>query len=281
MKNNTPTPRPARSLNPFFRHWRRATLLLATVALAGVTGTATAQTFTIVSNWFVTNNVASTHIATGDVNRGLAYSAVSNQVFICNKGVTGSGSTPAIDVFNATNGSYIGSASMTGVSAGTFLLDQVVVADDGILYGLNLQQTASSGMKLYQWTNWNSAPSVAYSGDPTGGIVSRRLGGDNLAVQGSGVNTVILAPATTASGIQATTNVVLFSTTDGATFTPKLLQIGNMPAPTSGGNGPAIAVAFYTNNTFLFKQNGSTLYLVRGIRRQLCQPHEPRPGNGY
>jgi hypothetical protein len=262
MKTTIKTPSPVNCSNPLFRI-APCTALLALLVLMGASPVARAQNnFTVVSNWFVTNGVASTHIATGDVNRGLAYSAVSNQVYVCNKGVTGSGTTPAIDVFNATNGAYLGSASMTGVSSGTFLLDQIAVADDGILYGINLQQTAVTGMKLYQWTNWNTAPSVAFSGDPTGGLVSRRMG-DNLAIQGSGTNTVILAPTTTASGTQATTNVVLFSTTNGSTFTATLLQIGNMPAPTSANNGPAIAVSFYTNNTFLFKQNGGTLYLVQ------------------
>jgi hypothetical protein len=68
---------------------------------------------------------------------------------------------------------------------------------------------------------------------------------------------------TTASGTLATTNLVLFSTRNGQDFTPTVLNITNIPVPPSGNNGPTIAVAFYTNNTFLFKQGGASLYLVQ------------------
>ena len=41
------------------------------------------------------------------------------------------------------------------------------------------------------------------------------------------------------------------------------MAISGVPAPPSGNNGPATAVSFYTNNTFLFKQGGTSLYLVQ------------------
>ena len=102
---------------------------------------------------------------------------------------------------------------------------------------------------------------MAFSGDPIGGAISGKRMGDNIAIQGAGTGTIVLVPVET--GTQATTNVVLFSTTDGVTFTPKLLNIGGMAAPPSGNNGPQIAVTFYTNNTFLYKQGGTAIYLVQ------------------
>jgi len=240
-------------LNP-----RAILTVLATCAFFGLATLAGAQQYTISGNWFVTNNVVSStnHITAGDVNRGLAYSAISNQVYVCNKG------TPAIDVLDAATGNYLGSAVTTGVAGGTFLLDQVAVADDGIIYGANLSTgVGSSPFKIYQWTNWNTAPYLSFSGDPSGGTLTSLRMGDNLVVQGSGTGTVLLAPMT--SSTRATTNVVLFSTTDGMNFTPTVLNITNLPVPSSGNNGPAIAVSFYTNNTFLFKQNGAALYLVQ------------------
>ena len=249
-----------------FSNWIHGTTIIAllTCAFFSLANPASAQFYLVSSNWFATTNVLSStnHICNGDVNRSLAYSAVSNQVYVCNKGTTGSGSTPAIDVLDAGTGNYIGSAVMTGVASGTFLLDQVAVADDGVIYGINLQQLVSSGVSLYQWTNWQTAPHVSFSGDPSGATLSRRMG-DNLVVKGSGTSTVLLAPMTTASGTQATTNLVLFSTADGMNFAPTVLYITNIPVPPSGNNGPAIAVGFYTNNTFLFKQGGTSIYLVQ------------------
>ena len=57
--------------------------------------------------WTVANGTA--HIATGDVNRSVAYSAPANQVYVVNKGISGSGTTPAIDVFDGTGGAFLGS----------------------------------------------------------------------------------------------------------------------------------------------------------------------------
>src|SRR5579862_3753887 len=110
-----------------------------------------AQKYLITSNWFA--NVGTNHIAVGDANRGLCYSALSNVVFVCNKGV------PAIDAFDALTGNSLGSVPTTGVSGGTFLLNQAGVADDGDLYSGNLSTAiGSSAYKLYQWTNWTTAP---------------------------------------------------------------------------------------------------------------------------
>jgi hypothetical protein len=253
-----------------FRWLRQAGLVLLTAIVScGLTDHARAQHFIISSNWFVTtNSVANTdpstglHIAAGDVNRGLAYNALSNQILVCNKGVNGSGTMASIDVLDAVTGAYAGTAATNGISGGTFLLDQVVAADDGVIYSANLSTAVgSTAFKIYQWTNWQTPSHIAFSGDPSGGTFTSRRMGDNLVAQGSGTNTVLLAPMT--SSTTATTNVVLFSTTDGIAFTPTVLNIVNIPVPTSGNNGPAIAVSFYTNNTFLFKQNGAPLYLVQ------------------
>jgi hypothetical protein len=243
--------------------------LLVAAAFFGLTNLASAQNFLISSNWFVPTNVLSSinHICNGDVNRGLAYSSPSNQVYVCNKGITGSGTLPAIDVLDANNGNYLGSFATNGIAVGNFLLDQIVTADDGVTYGANLTTAiGTTAFKLYQWTNWQTAPVAIFSGDPSGGTLTSFRMGDNLVVQGSGSNTLILAPVT--SSTTATTNLVIFSTTNGVNFTPTVLEITNIPAKFGGNSGPQIAVGFYTNNTFLFAQCTNTspavpLYLVQ------------------
>jgi hypothetical protein len=237
---------------------RAVVVILGALGIAGLCNNAAAQKYIFTNIWFApTNLVSSTnHIENGNNNRSMVYNPVAGEVYVCYK------TTPTFDVLSAANGTYQGSANNTGIIGGTFTLNQLAVADDGIIYGMNLQQTISSGMKIYQWTNWQTAPAVSYSGDPSAGTLARRMG-DNLKVKGSGTNTVLLAPTTSASGTLATTNVVLFSTTDGLNFTPTVLNIINIAAPPSGNNGPTIACCFYTNNTFLFMQGGSSLYLVQ------------------
>ncbi len=226
---------------------------LALLLLAGWGLPAGAQTYDLANTWRATNGTPNSHITTGDVNRGLAYSAASNQVFVANKGV------PAVDVLDGATGALLGGAVMTGVAGGTFVIDQIAVADDGALYGANLTTAVgSSPYRIYRWADWTSAPDAAYAGDPTGGAAAGKRLGDNLAVTGAGTNTWLLTPVE--SGTAPTTNVALFSTADGTNFTPTLLAITGLPA---GTGGPAFGLAFYTNNTFLFKPNGAAMYLVQ------------------
>lgn len=234
--------------------------------LAAVLGQpAGAQYSYILSNaWTVANGATGTHLATGDVNRGVAYSAVSNQVFVVNKGITGSGTTPAIDVFDGTAGTYLASANMTGVSGGTFLLNLVGVGDDGIIYAaeLNTSVSSSSAFKIYSWTNYSTAPIVAFSGDATAGLTlpGKRFG-DTMDTRGAGTNTMMVFGINNSSTVE-TTNVVLFSTTDGVNFTNTIIAIAGLPALTTGG-GNNFGISFFTNNTLLFKPNGGSAYIVQ------------------
>ncbi|HEV2395090.1 MAG TPA: hypothetical protein VG146_22290 [Verrucomicrobiae bacterium] len=239
------------------RHWRGVALAIL-LLLAGKLE-AGAQTYSLTTTWQATNGTPGAHLATGDVNRGLAFSVLSNQVFVANKGVTGSGTTPAIDVFDGATGSLVGNADTTGISGGTFWLDQVAVADDGVFYGANLTTAVgSTAYRLYRWPSWMTVPANVFAGDPTGGATIGKRIGDNLAVTGAGTATLILAPVE--SGTVPTTNVVLFSTLDGTNFNPTLVNISGLP-PATGG--PVFGIAFFTNNTFLFKPNGAAIYLVQ------------------
>ncbi|HEX4121108.1 MAG TPA: hypothetical protein VH619_10865 [Verrucomicrobiae bacterium] len=237
--------------------------ILVAVTLLSLCIEAAAQTYALAPLWYdTTNSPVGTHITTGDVNRGMAYYAASNIVFVVNKGITGSGTTPAIDALDGTTGAYLGSANVTGVvtgsSGGNFSLNYIGVANDGVLYGANLSTTPA--YKIYQWTNWTTAPTIVYSGDPTGGLTTGKRVGDSIAITGSGVNTMILAAVV--SGTTPTTNMVLFSTVDGVNFTPTLLDISGMAAP-SGNDGPEPGYTFFTNNTFLYNPENSSTYLVQ------------------
>ena len=167
------------------------------------------------------------------------------------------------NVFDGTSGALLGGADMTGVSGGNFAINMVGVADDGAFYSANLTTAVSSGSpyKIYRWTDFASAPTVAFVGDASAGLTftGKRIG-DTMAIRGSGTSTEILAPFN--STVTPTTNVVLFSTTDGVNFTNTVVQISGLGALASGG-GPNFGVCFYTNNTFLFKPSGSFVYVVQ------------------
>jgi hypothetical protein len=213
----------------------------------------------IVTNvWKVLNGAG--HIAGSDANRGIAYDAIANKVYVSSKAST------AIDIIDGSLGTNsstaIGSVLMTGVTGGNFGINGLGVSDDGVLYGANLNTTAnvSPFYKIYRWADVTAAPTVAFAADPTLGLstAGKRVG-DSMAIRGAGTGTQILAPVASSS---VTTNVIIFSTTDGTNFTPTLLAVTGIGALT----GVQPGIAFYTNNTFLYRPGGninSAVYVVQ------------------
>ena len=226
----------------------RTALGLLGAGLLAVTPRAQAQTYALTNVWYASTNVA--NLSNGSVNRGMAYHALSNQVLIAS-------TAPSISVLNAADASVVGSVNVSWLaSASTFKLDQIGVADDGVIYGCNLQTapSASALFKIYRWGSWNDTAQVtSFSGDPWAGTaLSGKRIGDTFAVRGSGVNTVLLAGAGSANGF------CLFSTTDGTSFTPTAVTLTGITIGSS-----IYGIAFYTNNTVLVKPNSSTLYLIQ------------------
>ncbi|HEV2327235.1 MAG TPA: hypothetical protein VGY56_00425 [Verrucomicrobiae bacterium] len=191
--------------------------------------------------------------------RGMAYDSVSNLVYVA----VASAATPAIGAYNGTSGSFLGNFSVSGLSGGTFAVDQIGVAADGAIYGVNLSTASgSTADKLYRWASWTATPAVAFNGNAlaNGGSISDTSGrvGDTMAVTGSGANTLILA------GVGAKPYFCLFYPNDGIglTFTNTIIDI---PSGLSVA-GNVFGVCFYTNNTFLVKpasSGNSTAYLIQ------------------
>ena len=220
-----------------------------------------AQGYLISQLWFDTNALAGSVIQNGNFNRSLAYSVAANQLFVACR----SGSPAGISVLNPANGSIIGTVN----NSATINADQILVGDDGILYGIPLDTSLTGGnFAIYSWANWNNAPYQCYR--PTGsdatsqGLIAGLRVGDTAAITGAGTNTLIVCGLYQSSGVPTTTNALLFSTTDGVNFTPTLLVITNLPANSSYSDlGPAHGYSFYTNGTFIFKPGGSSAYLIQ------------------
>jgi len=238
--------------------WMIAILLLAGPALQSQ-----AQTYGLTNIWYAPTNAvsASNIILNGDNNRGLAYDANSNQVFVVSKG--GGSPAPGIEVLDGTTGSFLGLLDKTIVttSATTFPLNQIGVAADGVIYAANLQSPAGPAAltKIYRWTNWLSVATVAFAANAISNTVtpytiptaSGQRVGDSMAVSGSGANTIIVMPVSTSSPT-ISTNFIIFTTSDGLNFTNHILNVSGFTAAGSGICG----ITFYTNNTFLVRTSG-------------------------
>jgi hypothetical protein len=231
---------------------RALTGVLGLCLIFGAVSAAQAQVSYAFSNLF--NIPTGTgNLATGSVNRSMAYDGVSNLVYVANTGTS-------IGAFDGTTGAYDGAFSMTGVGGGTtFNLDAIGVAQDGAIYGINLCTSSSSSNKLYRWANWQATATVAFNGNAFGaggGLGTSFRIGDTLAATGSGTNTLVLA------GVGGHPYFVLFSTVDGLNFTSTII---NVPSGLSL-SANVFGITFYTNNTFLVKPASSgsdTMYLIQ------------------
>ncbi|MDB6023498.1 MAG: hypothetical protein JWQ04_3355 [Pedosphaera sp.] len=237
---------------------RRASLALLATALAGISQIAYSQTYTLTPAWTdlagigtPTTNLYSTNAAGTGVdggNRGIAYSAISNLVYVSYR--AGGYANVPIMFYDGNTGAIVG----TNAGSAGLNMDQIGCADDGVLYGMPLSVSVSTATKIYSWSNSQVGPYTAYqaaSGDPVLTDLPGKRVGDSLAVTGSGTNTLIIA------GVGGTAAWVLWSTTDGINFTPTVLT------NTSSGTFPNVqGISFYTNNTFIVK-GGGNLFLIQ------------------
>lgn len=250
---------PKSNTSPWFTCLTRRAIpaLLAICAFLGLANLATAQSYTTTFLWYQTNGVA--NLVNDNNNRGIAYNILSNQVYVAGR----TSAAKAISVLDGTSGEVI-AANIPNVSVVPYTIG---CADDGVIYGVPLANgVGASNLNIYSWTNWQSLQRQCYvqtGSDATSlPLVQGTRVGDSFAIFGSGVNTLILLPVNKSTS--STTNFLLYSTTDGQTFTPTLLTVSGMPGSFSD-SGPQHGVTFINNTSFLFKPAVSTsaAYLIQ------------------
>lgn len=189
---------------------------------------------------------ARSYLTTGNTERGLAFNPANGHLLLVSRAVASS-----VYVLNSTNGADLHTLNNGAgiIAGGTYPVNLVGVADDGAVFVGNLTVNGTTtAFRLYRWANDNSGttPTVAFSGDPFPGSGERW--GDTLDVRGAGANTQVII------GSRSGTNVVVFTTANGTTFTPN-------PVAVSGGanNMFGLGIAFGAGNTVWGKQNNSPL----------------------
>jgi len=124
------------------------------------------------SNWFGTaNNV-----------RGMTYNPVTDHVIVASRD---GGLKPVI--LDAFYGDSVGILSTTGISGGTFPMNQVRATADGQIFTANLVLDGKN-VKIYRWADESAEPEVVFTGDMTNGV---RFG-DALGAFGTGDNVTLL-----------------------------------------------------------------------------------------
>jgi hypothetical protein len=160
-------------------------LIALALPASGATAVMSAlNTFGNGDGWLAPGEGGYTFLGTGSTERSIDYSPVTGNLYLPSR----AGGTN-VRILNSLTGVDLGGLDMTGVSGGTFAINQVSVADDGTIYVSNLATTSvSSPFKIYKWANELSVPTTFSTVSLTG----VRLG-DTMDVFGNGASTVIAA----------------------------------------------------------------------------------------
>lgn len=180
------------------------------------------------------------YLNTDGTQRGIAFSPTTGNVLLVSR--TGGNK---IYVLDGKTGAELRQLNVdpTVVSGGTFVVNMIGVANDGVVYAANLVTDSSTAQfAIYRWENDSAGavPSVVYQDDPSGGSTdaTNRRFGDSFDVRGSGPNTQLLA------GSRNGKNVAVFTTTDGSNFTSTVINTD----AAAGDFG--LGVAFGAGNSF-------------------------------
>lgn len=122
------------------------------------------------------SNLYSWFSPTGNTERGLAYGNVggNDRVYVVSRNVS-----PKIQILNANDGSEVGTLSTTGIAGGAYVINDIEVSQDGVIFAMNLT-TDNVNTKIYKWTSETAVP-VAVFDNNLGG--AKRVG-DNFHVIG-------------------------------------------------------------------------------------------------
>jgi hypothetical protein len=209
---------------------------------------------TQVSAQFTTNwqkSSATSNLPTwfgADTERGLAYGKVNNneRLYVVSRKVG-----VKVFVLDAISGDDVTELDVTGVTGGFWVLNDVEVSDDGIIFGANMTLNAStSAFKVYKWDNEASAPTVVVNSILTEAV---RLG-DKITVVGSVANNTAQIWAASSTSGAATSRVYIWTMTDGAfNATPTIITLSDNVTGASAAVFPRPDGSFYLN------YNGETM----------------------
>ncbi len=180
------------------------------------------------------SNNGTTYFGLGNANneRGMAVNPVTGDLILVSREANLSTASRRIRIIDGLTGVDKGSLSegVGTIAGGTFVMNQVGVADDGTIYVANLAgdvRSTTTPFRIYSWANQSAQPAVHYTGAigfGTGGTAPRL--GDSFDVRGSGANTRIVAGF---NGIQGYT---LFSGASSPTAT--VVTGSASPTPPAG-----------------------------------------------
>ena len=239
--------------------------------------------------WALAADNSQPYLDTTYNTRGLAFDPGTMSVLVAEHSAA---QIYALDATNNGQLKFLITTPETGLPAGNiFPLGQVGVADDGVVYCCNVNSynntyngdgldfnivrfdSVTNALLPDGTVNPGNTFELAWTGDPGAyqplnpGVTSGDRWGDSMAVRGGGTNTELLfgsyvtlssSGVPFAYGTGTSTNVAIFTTTDGVNFTPTTISVTNAPDGFS-----YLGVAWGSSNTFWAKSPGYDLRQVQ------------------
>ncbi|MCK6603453.1 MAG: DUF4623 domain-containing protein [Ignavibacteriaceae bacterium] len=205
--------------------------------------------------------------ATGSTERGFAYGRVDagtpgremvERVFVVSRNAG-----TFVKMVNAADGTDAGELNTTGITGGTFALNDIEVTDDGKILAANLITSGTAVFKVYKWDNLGSAPVSVLEYTPTSPTNARL--GDKIRVTGSMADNTAVIWAVDSNNPR----VLKFTMTGGAfNTTPDVVALSNGAIGGTGSAGPLPNGDFYYNsngkNPMKFTATGTIVDTIPG-----------------
>lgn len=240
-------------------------IIFTFLALVFITGFSYSQVTTLWEKSAATTTLPVWFSPSGNTERGLGYGLVgaNHRLFVVSRN-GGAFGGKQIYVYNAVTGDSVSKLDTTGLAGGLFVVNDVEVSSNGIIFVCNMTTNAqTTPFKVYRYDSEAAAPvAVINYAAPTG----MRLG-DKFTVTGSTADNSIVIWAASANSNQ----LVKFTTADnGLTFTPEIVTLSTLTGTAFGSAavGPYADGKFYWNaggfNPKKFTSTGSLVGTVPG-----------------
>jgi hypothetical protein len=191
-----------------------------------------------------------------NLERGIAYSPVSNHLYLVSRRNPTGTNGNNVRILNATTGEDIGALDTSNVvpagsGGGTFAINMIAVGDDGAIYAANLHTNLSASVpfRVYKWET-ETSPALNIFTDP---VLSGARLGDSFDAFGSGANTRLVAGFAGGSTSPAGSNGFTIINPATATFTNVAPPLGNAAGQTPVGEY-RLGITFIDADTILGTQ---------------------------
>ncbi len=188
------------------------------------------------------NNLPTWFATSGNTERGIAYGNEHLYIVSRSNGLS-------VNILDASNGNEIGNLNVTGITGGTFELNDVETGTGGAILACNLTSDAStSAFKIYKWNNESSTPYEFINYTTTG---TYRLG-DNFTILGDLGNDAVIYAAV------ANDNKIIKWTVTGGVLNTVPVEI-TLSGITNIGTSPSVAALGISDNADFYVNGNSTM----------------------